>query len=96
MSGEVFNALDAYVWRLTYRWALRGHRNKSNWWVVGHYFDTFHPARKDRRVFGDRARGAYLIKFSWTRIVRHQMVKGGASRFDPALTEYWNQRRNKN
>ena len=23
VSGEVFNALDAYVWKLTYRWALR-------------------------------------------------------------------------
>ncbi|GAA3683522.1 hypothetical protein GCM10022224_055130 [Nonomuraea antimicrobica] len=64
--------------------------------VVGHYFDTFHPARKDKWVFGDRVSGTYLIKFSWTRIVRHQMVKGGASPYDPALAEYWNQRRTKN
>lgn len=96
VSGEVFNALDAYVWKLTYRWALRGHRNKSKWWVVGHHFGPFHPTRKDRWVFGDRYSGAYLIKFSWTRIVRHQMVKGGASPYDPALAEYWNKRRGKN
>jgi RNA-directed DNA polymerase len=96
VSGEVFNALDAYLWKLTYRWALRGHRNKSKWWVVGHHFGAFHPTRNDRWVFGDRASGAYLIKFSWTRIVRHRMVKGGASPYDPALADYWNTRHRKN
>jgi hypothetical protein len=30
-------------------------------------------------VFGDRANGTYLPKFSWTEIVRHVMVKGAAS-----------------
>jgi RNA-directed DNA polymerase len=96
VSGAVFNALDAYVWKLTYRWALREHRRKSKWWVVGHHFGAFHPTRSDRWVFGDRRSGAYLIKFSWTRIVRHQMVKGGASPYDPALAEYWNKRRGRN
>jgi len=95
VSGAVFNALDAYVWKLTYRWALRGHRNKSKRWIVGHHYGVFHPARNDRWVFGDRHSGAYLIKFSWTRIVRHQLVKGGASPYDPALTDYWDRRRGK-
>jgi RNA-directed DNA polymerase len=36
-------------------------------------------------VFGDRISGAYLLKFSWTKIVRHQLVKGRASPDDPAL-----------
>lgn len=96
VSGEVFNALDAYVWKLTYRWALRGHRNKPKRWVVDRHYGSFHPTRTDRWVFGDRRSGAYLIKFSWTPIVRHQMVKGGASPYDPALTGYWNDRRRKN
>jgi RNA-directed DNA polymerase len=39
--------------------------------------------------------GAYLHRFAWTRIVRHQVVKGAASPDDPALTEYWAQRRRK-
>ena len=43
----------------------------------------------DRWVFGDRDSGAYLPKFAWTRIVRHQMVKGAASPDDPALADYW-------
>ena len=93
VSGAVFNALDAYVWKLTYRWALRGHRNKPKRWVVDHHYGAFHPARSDRWVFGDRRSGAYLIKFSWTPIVRHQLVKGGASPYDAALTQYWSKRR---
>ena len=33
------------------------------------------------------------MKFSWTGIVRHILVKGGASPDDPTLTEYWAERR---
>jgi len=93
VSAKVFNALDTYVWKLTYRWALRGHRNKPKTWVVDRYYGAFNTTRTDRWVFGDRDSGAYLIKFSWIPIVRHQMVKATASPDDPALTEYWRQRR---
>ncbi|MEU1631177.1 HNH endonuclease [Streptomyces sp. NPDC020096] len=44
-------------------------------------------------MFGDPDSGAFLIKFAWTGIVRHQLVKGGASPDDPASTEYWRDRR---
>jgi RNA-directed DNA polymerase len=37
--------------------------------------------------------GAYLRKFAWTKIARHQMVKGRASPDDPSLAEYWANRR---
>jgi RNA-directed DNA polymerase len=93
VSAKVFNALDNYMWKLTYRWALRGHRNKPKTWVVDRYYGAFNTARKDRWVFGDHDSGAYLIKFSWIPIARHQMVKGTASPDDPALTDYWSHRR---
>ena len=44
-------------------------------------------------VFGDRDSGGHLVKFSWTRIDRHVMVKGAASPDDPALAYYWANRR---
>lgn len=50
---------------------------------------------KDRWVFGDRVTGAHLRKFSWTKIVRHQMVAGTSSPDDPSLTAYWSERRRK-
>jgi RNA-directed DNA polymerase len=101
VSSKIFNALDAHMWWLVYQWARHGHSNKSKKWIVRRYFGKFNKARNDRWVFGDRdgatARGVipYLVKFSWTHIVRHQLVAGGASPDDPDLAEYWAERRKK-
>jgi len=93
VSSEAFSALDRYLWRLTYKWAKFGHPNKSKHWVVNRYFGAFNRSRRDRWVFGDRESGAYRTKFAWTSIVRHRMVKGGSSPDDPALAQYWADRR---
>jgi RNA-directed DNA polymerase len=93
VSSEVFNSLDDYVWKLTFKWARYSHPNKSRHWVVDRYFGEFNRSRRARWVFGDRNSGAYLLKFSWTKIVRHQLVPGTASPDDPALSEYWSRRR---
>jgi RNA-directed DNA polymerase len=93
VSSQVFTTLDDHVWRLTYKWARHTHPNKPRKWVTARYFGKFNRFRNDRWVFGDRDSGVYLLKFSWTPIVRHTMVKGGASPDDPALAEYWAERR---
>jgi RNA-directed DNA polymerase len=96
VSKRVFNALDAHVWRLVYKWARRTHSNKSTRWVLARYFGQFNPSRRDKWVFGSRESGYYLRKFAWTPIVRHRMVAGTASPDDPDLTDYWHQRRRRN
>ncbi|PZS28301.1 MAG: group II intron reverse transcriptase/maturase, partial [Pseudonocardiales bacterium] len=93
VSSELFSALDRYLWRLIYKWAKHTHPKKSKRWIVNRYFGRFNKSRQDRWVFGDRNSGAYLVKHAWTKIVRHQMVKSGSSRDDPALVEYWASRR---
>jgi RNA-directed DNA polymerase len=93
VSSHVFGRLDQHVWALTYKWATYSHSNKPKHWVTARYFGQFNKARRDVWVFGDRASGAYLHKFAWTKIVRHHMVKGAASLDDPALEEYWAMRR---
>jgi RNA-directed DNA polymerase len=93
VSSEIFQSLDDYVWKLTYKWAKHSHPNKPKKWVTSRYFGKFNKFRNDRWVFGDRDSGAYLVKFAWTEIVRHVMVKGRASPDDPAMAEYWAQRR---
>ena len=95
VSSDTFNTLDGYLWRLTYKWAVFSHANKPTRWVVARYFGRFHKSRRDRWVFGDRDSGAYMHRFAWTPIVRHQIVKSGASPDDPALVEYWAWRRRK-
>jgi RNA-directed DNA polymerase len=95
VSSRLFGSLDSYMWKLLYKWAAWRHKNKPKHWIVGRYFGKFNKVRNDRWVFGDRDSGAYLVKFSWTAIQRHVMVKGAASPDDPALAGYWAERRKK-
>ena len=93
VSARVFNELDEHVWKLTYKWAKFSHPHKSKHWIMSRYFGRFNAARRDRWVFGDRDTGAYLLKFAWTKITRHTLVKGWASPDDPGLAGYWAIRR---
>jgi RNA-directed DNA polymerase len=93
VSARVFNELDYHVWKLTYKWANFSHPHKGKRWITSRYFGAFNSTRRDRWVFGDRDSGAYLLKFAWTKITRHTLVKGWASPDDPTLTGYWAARR---
>jgi RNA-directed DNA polymerase len=93
VSKRAFNALDAHVWRLVYKWASLTHANKPRRWVNARYFGMFNPARRDKWVFGSRDSGFYLRKFAWTPIIRHRMVATTASPDDPSLADYWYRRR---
>jgi RNA-directed DNA polymerase len=101
VSSKVFNDLDNHMWWLLYRWARHAHPTKPRKWIVRRYFGRFNKFRNDYWVFGARdartEHGSvpYLVKFSWTHIVRHQLVAGRASPDDPALVGYWTARRRK-
>ena len=95
VSGEVYASLDHYLWRLTWKWAMYSHQNKSKSWVFARYYGQFNKSKRDRWVFGHRQSGAYLHRFAWTKIIRHQIVKHRASPDDPALADYWAWRRRK-
>jgi RNA-directed DNA polymerase len=34
VSSKIFHALDAYMWKLLYKWAKHGHPNKPRSWTV--------------------------------------------------------------
>jgi RNA-directed DNA polymerase len=93
VSAKVFNELDYHLWKLAYKWARHSHPHKGKRWITSRYFGAFNSARRDRWVFGDRDSGAYLLKFAWTTITRHTLIKGWASPDDPTLTDYWASRR---
>lgn len=94
-SKVAFQALDDHLWQLLHKWARRRHPNKPRRWVIDRYFGDFHPTRQDRWVFGDRDSGAWLHRYAWTKIVRHAPVPGRYSPDDPALAQYWADRRRK-
>jgi RNA-directed DNA polymerase len=93
VSKRAYNALDAHMWRLAWKWAKFSHPDKPRRWIITRHFGMFNPARQDKWVLGSRETGFYLRKFAWTKIVRHRMAAGRASPDDPALTGYWQQRR---
>ena len=72
VSKRTFSTVDDYLWKLTYKWACRSHRNKPKHWVTKRYFGQFNPARPNMWVFGDVTSGAYLPPMVWTPIVRHR------------------------
>jgi RNA-directed DNA polymerase len=100
VSKKIFNSMDNYLWRLTYKWACHTHPKKPKKWIVNRYFGRFHKFRNDRWTFGDPAHRpdgttAHMVKFAWTDIVRHQLVAHRASPEDPDLRAYWATRRRK-
>ncbi|GLW96455.1 reverse transcriptase domain-containing protein [Microtetraspora sp. NBRC 16547] len=95
VSSRAFSSLDDHMWRLLYKWVTWTHPAKPKRWIVDRYFGRRNKFRNDRWVFGDPETNAAVIKFAWTGIVRHVMVKGAASPDDPDLTDYWARRRQK-
>ena len=94
-SKKSFQALDSYLWQQLYKWARRRHPKKGRRWVTARYFGQYCQHRRNRWVFGDRETGAYLHKYAWTKIVRHAPVPGRHSPYDPALAQFWADRRRK-
>ena len=78
------------TWKLAYKWARHSHPRKEN--AGFPVLRRVQPARRDRWVFGDRDSGAYLLKFAWTPITRHTLIRAGLTR-RPTLADYWAARR---
>ena len=94
VSSEAFAALDDYVWKLTYKWASCSPPEQAE------ALDRRPVLRQVQQV--QAATGGCSAtataaptcrKFAWTKIVRHRLVKGTASPDDPALADYWAERR---
>lgn len=95
VSAAEFQKLDYFLYKRQYRYAKRTHPNKSNSWRKKRYWGKMNPNREDNWVFGDKAIGIYMIKFSWTKVDRHALVKKGFSPDNPELKEYWEKRHKK-
>jgi RNA-directed DNA polymerase len=93
VASEVFHGMDHWMHLRTVRSVKHMHPTKSKKWRVQRYWGKLNKERDDRWVFGDKRVGGYLLKFSWFKIVRHELVRGTASPDDPSLRDYWWSRR---
>jgi RNA-directed DNA polymerase len=92
VSKHTFETLDYWMFDRCVRHVRSNHSRKGWRWCRQKYWGRLNPERADRWVFGDKSKGAYLLKLSWTPIRRHVLVKGAASPDDPALRGYWLER----
>ncbi len=102
-SKRIFNSLDTWIFQKLVKWGKSLHSNKSNKWIHNKYFGCFCQGRKDKWVFGYKAKDSngketvyYLEKLAWTTIKRHNLVTYKNSPDDASLTEYWNKRKIRN
>ncbi|ULR32795.1 hypothetical protein MJO48_09060 [Dickeya fangzhongdai] len=97
VSKKVFARLDNWMFGKEVRWARKQHPQKPWYWLRRKYWGKLHSQRQDQWVFGlaERGLGYCLLKFCWTPIVRHVLVKGRASPDDVSLTQYWERRNTK-
>jgi RNA-directed DNA polymerase len=93
VSKRAFAYVDHRLVQLLWRWACRRHPHKGRGWVKDRYFASvgnrrwvFAAHTRDR---SGKQRLLTLHQLGATPIVRHVMVKLGASPDDPALRSYW-------
>jgi RNA-directed DNA polymerase len=89
VSSKAFGQLDNWMFGRQVRYVNHRHPRQSRAWKKEKYWGRLNKARGDQWVFGDKRTGRYLLKFRWTKIVRHRLVRGRASPDDPALKDYW-------
>lgn len=97
VAKDVFNCLDALVFRALWRWARRRHNNKGKRWVKDRYFHSigtrnwvFAARREEREA---QAPMLELYQLADTPIVRHVKVKAEFNPFDPTFEQYAEKRR---
>jgi RNA-directed DNA polymerase len=73
-------------WHMLWNWAKRRHPNKSRQWVKARYF-------RDDGYWTFREEKAELVKPDATPITRFTKVTGKNSPYDPALRQYWQERK---
>lgn len=93
-SNEAFKSIDAHIWNRTMIFLKHLHSNKSMSWIVLKYFPkpTKNAKHKDQWILTDPKSGIQLHKMRWTKIERHNMVKGNYSPLDKGKSEYFKKR----
>ena len=91
-SKQTFQYVDARIWRMFYRWALRRHRNKGKKWVIRKYYTR--QGNYKRVPFACDKHG-HIIRLLYTSsipIEYHIPVRGDANPYDPIDEMYFEKR----
>lgn len=91
-----FSSIDAQIWQLIWKWAMRRHPTKGAGWVKQKYFQA-EGARNwvfatKTKIEGSTQR-FWLFRAATVPIVRHVKIRSAANPFDPAWSSYFARRR---
>lgn len=85
-AKDVFQKVRHAQWHMLWNWAKRRHPKKSSTWVKARYFH-------DAGSWTFREGKSELVKPDTTPITRFTKVIGRHSPYDPALRQYWTERK---
>lgn len=93
VSKEIYNKSDYHLWKIQSKF-LRGLHPKKSWkWIKRRYYKPDKLGQsKNKWILTDPITGNQLKKFSWTPIVRHELIKFNNSPFDKNLKGYFERR----
>ena len=96
VSKSRFSSIDAQIWRLLWKWAMRRHPSKGAGWVRQKYFHSEGNRNwvfaAETKVNGSTER-LRLFRAETIPIVRHVKIRGMANPFDPEWSYYFARRR---
>jgi RNA-directed DNA polymerase len=93
VSSEIFRSLDHWLYKVQMKWIKHRTPKMTKRERAKRYFGKFNPKSDSKWVLGDKETGTYMLKFSWTVIERHPMIKHNYSPDNPNLKEYWEKRK---
>lgn len=94
VSSKTFSAMDAYIHKKTLKFLKRLHPKKFTKWIRKRYFraDVTGQSKNNWILSSPNKKHLQLTMFSWTGIVRHTLISGTSSPFDPTLIKYFEER----
>lgn len=95
VSKRIYGRIDSCIRVMLWRWARRGHPNKSRGWIKRRYYSAdekrgFSIWTQDRE---GKRRPSTIYRLAQTVIERHIKVRGEANPYHPAYIEYFEKRR---
>ena len=90
ISSRIFNKMDNYIWKKTYKFLRRLHPHKSWGWIKKKYFPPYYDGRhRDKWILTGPNDGICIAKMSWVKIKRHVMIKHDYSPYDATKADYF-------
>ncbi len=96
VSSRIFNQMDNYIWKKTYKFLRRLYPHKGWNWIKKKYFPWYDEGHhRDKWILTGSQKGNPLAKMGWVKIKRHVMIKHDYGSYDATKIEYFILRENK-